>query len=113
MEILPAPAADEIRLDEVLAALADPVRLWMVGLLADGDERSCSPGGFPIGLHKSTLSHHYKVLRESGITTTRLDGRQRFVRLRRADLDARFPGLLDAVIAGLPTVPDAVGTAEP
>ena len=111
MDELPGPAVEELRLDQVLAAFADPARLSIVGLLADGAERSCSPAGFPMTLHKSTMSHHYRVLREAGVTLTRVDGRHRFVRLRRADLDARFPGLLDAVLAGLPSVPPAVMSA--
>ena len=45
-------------------------------------------------------SHHFRVLREAGITHTRIDGTTRHVTLRREDLDARFPGLLDAVLAG-------------
>ncbi|MDQ1288648.1 MAG: hypothetical protein QG622_2214 [Actinomycetota bacterium] len=107
MEFLPGPSVVELKLEEVLAALADPVRLRMVGLLAVTDtERSCSPAGFPVELHKSTLSHHFKVLRAAGLTRTRLEGRNRFVRLRREDLQERFPGLLDAVLA-------AIGPAEP
>ena len=48
---------------------------------------------------KATASHHFKVLREAGLVMTRVDGARRFLTLRRAELDARFPGLLDAVLA--------------
>ncbi|MGY2030600.1 hypothetical protein ACW9HR_26090 [Nocardia gipuzkoensis] len=48
----------------------------------------------------ATASHHWKVLRDAGVTTTFASGRNRLVQLRRADLNERFPGLLDAVIAG-------------
>jgi DNA-binding transcriptional ArsR family regulator len=114
VEYLPGPATSELCLAEVLAALADPVRLWMVGLLASTDgERSCSLNGFPADLHKSTLSHHFKVLRAAGITRTRLDGRNRYVALRREDLHARFPGLLDAVIAGAGAAYAAGGPLPP
>jgi DNA-binding transcriptional ArsR family regulator len=47
------------------------------------------------------MSHHYRVLREAGVTWTEVEGRTRYVSLRRGDLDARFPGLLDAVLAQL------------
>ena len=51
---------------------------------------------------KSTLSHHLRVLREAGLTLTEPNGTQRVVSLRRDDLDERFPGLLDAVLAAAP-----------
>jgi DNA-binding transcriptional ArsR family regulator len=49
---------------------------------------------------KATRSHHFRVLREAGVTHTRLEGTHRHVSLRREDLDARFPGLLGAVLLG-------------
>jgi DNA-binding transcriptional ArsR family regulator len=80
----------------VLAALSDPVRLAIVCMLADGRERSCRSFGLPIA--KSTLTHHLKVLREAGVITQRAVGTSRMTCLRRKDLDARFPGLLDSVL---------------
>jgi DNA-binding transcriptional ArsR family regulator len=47
------------------------------------------------------MSHHYKVLRESGLTRTRLAGTQRFMSLRKKELEERFPGLLDSVLNAL------------
>ncbi len=60
-------------------------------------EWSC--GTFELGLSKATLSHHFRVLREAGILRTRPDGRKRLLSLRESDLNARFPGLLQAVLA--------------
>ena len=94
------PARGEIELAAVLHALSDPARLEIVRRLASGDEPSC--GTFELGLSKPTLSHHFKVLRESGVVRTRPDGRKRLLSLRTDDLDARFPGLLDAVLAAEP-----------
>jgi DNA-binding transcriptional ArsR family regulator len=54
---------------------------------------------FELGLSKATLSHHFRVLREAGLVRTRLDGRKRLLSLREDDLNARFPGLLDAVLS--------------
>ncbi|MGQ0518162.1 ArsR/SmtB family transcription factor, partial [Bacillus sp. D-CC] len=54
--------------------------------------------GLNIPIAKSTLSHHFKVLRESGVMYTRLEGTQRFISIREDDLNARFPGLLDVII---------------
>jgi len=91
------PAAAELELAAVLHALSDPVRLQIVRSLADEGPRSC--GTFEVPVAKSTLSHHFRVLREAGITLTEAHGTQRVVSLRRDDIDGRFPGLLDAVLA--------------
>ncbi|MEV4439261.1 transcriptional regulator [Streptomyces sp. NPDC049577] len=101
-ETLPQPAREEMELVAVLRALGDPARLRLLAAYADGREHGCDQTYLGLeDLHKSTLSHHFRVLREAGVTTTRVAGRNRFVRLRRADLDARFPGLLDAILGGL------------
>ena len=95
MTVLEQPELDAIALADVLHALSDPARLEIArGLAADG-ERQC--GSFDLGLTKATRSHHFKVLREAGVTFTRVDGTARYVTLRRAELDAQFPGRLDAV----------------
>jgi DNA-binding transcriptional ArsR family regulator len=52
-----------------------------------------------VGLSKATLSHHFRVLRESGVVMVRPDGRKRLLSLRLDDLNARFPGLMDAILA--------------
>jgi DNA-binding transcriptional ArsR family regulator len=95
------PSADEIPLAAVMAALSDPARLEIVRVLAAEGERTC--GAFDLGLSKATRSHHFKVLREAGITRTRAEGTHRHVSLRHDDLEARFPGLLDAVLSAMAT----------
>lgn len=90
------PRLDQIDLADILHALSDPTRLAVVMQIA-ADERLC--GALHVGVAKSTLSQHLRVLRESGVTHTRPVGTQRWVSLRRADLDARFPGLLDVVMS--------------
>jgi DNA-binding transcriptional ArsR family regulator len=91
------PHVDDMTLAAVMAALSDPVRLTIVRELAARGEAAC--GTMELGVTKATRSHHLKVLREAGLTHTRLDGTHRFVSLRRDDVDARFPGLLAAVLA--------------
>jgi DNA-binding transcriptional ArsR family regulator len=89
--------AHDVPLVVVLAALADPVRLEIVRALAATDgELAC--GQIPVSVGKSTMSHHFKILREAGIVETREDGTRRLQRLRRTDLETRFPGLLDSVL---------------
>jgi DNA-binding transcriptional ArsR family regulator len=94
------PAAEELELPAVLHALSDPIRLGIVRELAS--HGACNCGTFAVPVAKSTLSHHLRVLREAGLTLTEPAGTQRVVSLRRDDLDARFPGLLDAVLAAAP-----------
>ncbi|WP_301925709.1 ArsR/SmtB family transcription factor [Corynebacterium glaucum] len=91
------PEMETVQLPEVLHALADPIRLGIVRLLSDGEERAWGQLDAPIA--PSTLSHHLKVLRSAGITRTRMEGTRCFVRLRTDELNGRFPGLLDATIA--------------
>jgi len=95
--LLPMPTVEAIELTAVLQALADPVRLQIVRDLDGGDERSC--GLFALTVAPSTRSHHFRVLREAGLVRTRVAGTRRLVSVRRVELDRRFPGLLDAVLA--------------
>jgi DNA-binding transcriptional ArsR family regulator len=91
------PATDAIELTAVMHALSDPVRLAIVRELDAGGERVC--GTFELGVSKATRSHHLRVLREAGLTRTRAEGTHRYVSLRADDLEERFPGLLEAVLA--------------
>jgi DNA-binding transcriptional ArsR family regulator len=92
----PHPARQDIELVGVLHAFADPVRLAIVRRLAA--EGECACGTFELGVSRSTLSHHFRTLRECGVTHVREVGTFRYTSLRRDDLDARFPGLLDSVL---------------
>ena len=99
----PHPAREEIDLAAVLHALSDPMRLRIVAELSDGVERTCK--SFDLPIVKSTCTHHFKVLREAGVIKQRVVGTTRINSLRRGDLEARFPGLLDAVIQGTAALP--------
>lgn len=94
------PAREQIELPMVLDCLSDPIRLAIVYQLAQqervGSELRC--GDFNGLGGKSNLAYHFAKLRECGLMLTRVAGTNRFMRLRREDLDARFPGLLDAVL---------------
>ena len=92
------PERDQIALSAVLDALSDPIRLGIVLDLIDGAERNAS--WFLDRASKTNLTYHLGRLREAGVTRTRIAGAMRMISLRRDDLDARFPGLLDAVVAG-------------
>jgi DNA-binding transcriptional ArsR family regulator len=97
------PETSELDLAAVLHALSDPMRLRIVGeLAASGEERTCKSINLPIV--KSTCTHHFKVLREAGVIRQRVAGTTRVNSLRHDDLEARFPGLLDAVLRGVTSV---------
>ena len=101
MDDVVEPAADEMLLPKVLAALADPHRLASVCFLARNGESWCAQVMKEAGLEmsKSTFSHHLRILREAGVLTKRIQGTRGFTRLRKDDLDQRFPGLMDSIIA--------------
>src|SRR5262249_56594224 len=101
------PDRGEIEMEAVLHALSDPQRVAIVRELAAADEpRPC--GSFALDIGKSTRTYHLRVLREAGLIEQRREGTSKLSTLRRGDLEARFPGLLDAVLqpavpAGSPT----------
>jgi len=91
------PLPDEFVLERVLYALSDSIRLEIVRHLADVAEASC--GDLDGGRPKSTVSHHFRVLREAGLVLTKSSGTTHMNELRRAELDGRFPGLLSAILS--------------
>ena len=90
------PDTDEIELLRVLHALSDPTRMTIVRTLRSEPEMAC--GTFPVEVAPSTLTHHFRVLRESGVIRQREDGNHRWTTLRHGDLERRFPGVLDAIL---------------
>ncbi|GGA27184.1 ArsR/SmtB family transcription factor [Paenibacillus physcomitrellae] len=96
MKVLYHPDRDDIELSSVLYALSDPIRLYLVSQIRKYGENPCNY--FEVPVAKSTLSHHIRTLRESGVIFTRSQGTQRLVSVRAEDLDYRFPGVLDAVL---------------
>ena len=90
------PPRECLSLPQVLHALSDPIRLCMVRQLAERGELAC--GTFCEQAPKSTMSHHFKVLRSAGIIRQRNEGTSCFNSVRLEDLNARFPGLMDAIL---------------
>jgi DNA-binding transcriptional ArsR family regulator len=105
LRVLAHPTREEIRLENVLHALSDPMRLRVVRELATAEDNlSCSHFDLPVT--KSTTTHHFRVLRENGVIQQIYQGTAKMNGLRRDDLDALFPGLLDSILAA------AAGQAE-
>lgn len=94
------PEPHEMDLGQILTALGDPHRRRVVSELAcaeDETERTCASFGLPVS--KATLTHHFRILREAGLIRQVNRGNSRAAQLRRADIEARFPGLLGLLIA--------------
>jgi len=105
------PQSAQLELEAVLHALSDPQRLRIVRSLAeDPTPRRC--GAFDLHVTKSTLTHHFRVLREAGLISQQEEGTSRLNSLRRDDLDDRFPGLLDAILAAAAADADAAALSS-
>ncbi|RDI49338.1 ArsR/SmtB family transcription factor [Nocardia mexicana] len=100
---LDEPATDELRLETVMGALSDPLRMGIVQkLLLDAEAYDHPCGWFGIPRPKSSLTHHFRALREAGVLRQRQYGLERRSHVRIDDLQERFPGLLDLVAAWTP-----------
>lgn len=98
---IPHPSADSLELAAILRTCGEPIRLAMIRTLADaGRELKAGEVTGAVGLPTSTCSYHLKLLREAGVTRTRAAGTERYISLRRDDLDTRFPGLVDVLLRG-------------
>jgi DNA-binding transcriptional ArsR family regulator len=97
-DLMEHPETSQITLVGLLRAVADPVRLEILNIVASEGEQTCAALAARLDLPLSTLSHHLRVLRESGVAHSRRSGTQRWLSLRTEDLEVRFPGLLPALL---------------
>ncbi|ATU92996.1 transcriptional regulator [Phyllobacterium zundukense] len=102
---LPHPDTEDIALPIVLAALGDETRLMMIAILARNSEKAMTCGQFLQLGSKTALSYHVAKLREAGVIHVRPEGTKRMLTLRRDDLEKRFPGFLDSVVASAAATP--------
>jgi DNA-binding transcriptional ArsR family regulator len=91
------PDVAALDLATIMRTVSDPVRLAIVRMLGDGAERTCTSIQDALSIPASTGSYHLRLLREAGVTRTRAEGTARLISLRRDDLEARFPGLVDVL----------------
>ncbi|WP_219816600.1 helix-turn-helix transcriptional regulator [Arthrobacter sp. Y81] len=102
-DLLPEPATEELKLETVFAALADPLRLTIVRkLMLESEAYDHTCGWFGFDRPKSSLTHHFRTLRDAGLIHQRQYGLERRSRLRAEDLNMRFPGLLELIRAWQP-----------
>jgi DNA-binding transcriptional ArsR family regulator len=96
------PSIDDVTVEGILHALADPVRVAIYAEITGADcPRSCSSlmGASPKAVPKSTVSQHFKVLREAGLIRSERRGVEMQNSSRGAEIERRFPGLLPAILS--------------
>ncbi|MFE6780397.1 ArsR/SmtB family transcription factor [Streptomyces sp. NPDC057702] len=115
MRPLPEPARESLTLAGVLHALGDPVRLELVRRAWVTHESTCAALADGLDVPPSTLSNHYRILREAGLVSMTVDGRHRRIRPRADALGDRFPGLLEPILRLSDLAPPAPrhGRGEP
>jgi DNA-binding transcriptional ArsR family regulator len=95
------PSVEEISVEAILHALSDPVRVAILAELA-GSQCSHSCSEFlqvrEKDIPKSTLSQHFKALREAGLIRSERRGVEMHNTSRCAEVDERFPGLIEAIV---------------
>jgi DNA-binding transcriptional ArsR family regulator len=97
---LPHPPLETIGLSTILSALADPVRRHLIrAVYRNKGSLECGMLTQNVDLTVATLSHHWRVLREAGLTKTTVRGRSRLIELRYSELEARYPGLIRVILS--------------
>ena len=101
MKPLLHPSTDDITVEAILHALSDPVRVAIFAAIADsGCARNCS-NFLQVSektIPRSTLSQHFRALREAGLIRSERQGVEMHNTSRCAEIDRRFPGLIAAII---------------
>lgn len=93
------PSRDDITLEGVLAALSDPMRLRIVKSMVNQHGcMSCTEAAPCPDMAKSTLSNHFRILREAGLIHTVKKGVEHRNIIRQDDIEERFPGLLKTIL---------------
>lgn len=94
------PNIEQIELTDIMYALSDPTRLEIVARLANaGRKMTC--GEFDLNRPKSSMSHHFKILRAAGLVETLIEGTEHMNALRVNEIEQKFPGVLQSVLQAL------------
>jgi DNA-binding transcriptional ArsR family regulator len=96
------PSVEDVSVEAVLHALSDPARVAILAELAYSQcAATCSALQTVIDkpIPKSTLSQHFKVLREAGLVRAERKGVEMHNTSRCAEIDARFPGLITSIVS--------------
>ncbi|MDP3777155.1 helix-turn-helix transcriptional regulator [Methylotenera sp.] len=94
------PTIEQVELTDIMYALADPTRLEIIALLAKaGKKLTC--GEINLNRPKSSMSHHFKILRGAGLVQTLIEGTEHMNSLRFDEIEQKYPGVLSAVLKAL------------
>lgn len=94
------PNIDQVELTDIMYALSDPTRIEIVGRLASaGRKMTC--GELDFNRPKSSMSHHFKILRAAGLVETLIEGTEHMNSLRVEEIEKKFPGVLNSVLLAL------------
>jgi DNA-binding transcriptional ArsR family regulator len=99
--LLTHPHIRDVTVAAILHALSDPLRIGIVNeLLKSRRGMNCTETALRLKrpMAKSTCSQHYRILREAGVIASERKGVDLSSRVRAAELEGRFPGLLDSVL---------------
>jgi DNA-binding transcriptional ArsR family regulator len=91
------PALDQIELTDLMHALSDPARIEIVRCLAR-ERRPLTCNEIDLDRPKSSMSHHFKILRGAGLIRTEARGNEHYNTLRTAELEHKFPGLVKTLL---------------
>ena len=91
------PKIEDIELTDIMYALSDPARVEIVRTIAKA-KRALTCTELNANRPKSSMSHHFKILRDCGVLETQIDGKEHLNTLRTAEVEKRFPGILKAIL---------------
>ena|SRR5579859_890053 len=112
MRPIPQPARESLSLATVLHALGDSTRLELVRRASANPDSTCSALADGLNVPLSTLTNHFRILREAGLISMTVDGRHRRCSVRAEDLHNRFPDLLDPILSLAATEPSPANAAD-
>ncbi len=92
------PAIEDVTLEGVLYALAEPARLDIIKRLAAGSCGMNCQTAAPVDMPKSTQSHHFQILREAGLIRSERRGTEVVNSIRCGEVEKRFPGVISAIL---------------
>ena len=115
MKPLIHPAIEDVPVEAILHALADPVRVALFGeVVAQDCSQSCTTlgGVLHAPIPKSTLSQHMRILREAGLIRGERRGTEMRNTARCDEIETRYPGLLIAIMSAHATQIEAMKKRE-
>ena len=116
MKPLVHPALEDVTVEGILHALSDPTRVEIFAKIASSVCSANCSSFLTVGekaVPKSTLSQHFKALRDAGLVRSERVGVEMQNTSRCAEIETRFPGLLPAIIGALKTQAGEGAAARP